>query len=255
MRICLEFNIRNSYLPLDYRRCFVSFIKKALSVSNNSKYLQQYYTDTEQKPFMFTIVMQKPKFGKEKVTFEKNKVKMYFSVTDKDRTSYIFTNCFLKMKYIDFPLPEGNVMCLVNVAKIKEKKITTDRVIFSTICSSSILVREHDKETNRDKYYTCEDESYKERLEESIRWQCLKEGYSDLDVEQIKVNEVVGKKVVIKNYNVLIDGVIGNFDISAPKHILNYLYTVGFGARKSFGFSYIDITQGEEERGEETIRK
>lgn len=255
MRICLEFNIRHNYLPLDYRRCFVSFIKKALSVGNNSKYLGEYYMDTEQKPFMFTVVMQKPKFSKEKVTFENNKVKMYFSVTDKDRTSFIFTNCFLKMKYIDFPLPDGNVMCLVNVAKIKEQKIMGERVIFATTCSSSILVREHNKETNRDKYYTCEDEQYKERLEESIRWQCLKEGYSNLDVEQIKVNEVIGRKVVIKNYNVLIDGVTGTFDISAPKHILNYLYTVGFGARKSFGFSYVDIIKGEEEGCEGTIRK
>ena len=246
MRICLEFNVKGSCLPIDYRRCFVSFIKKALSISNEGKYLKEYYTDTEQKPFMFTIVMQKPKFSKEKVIFEGNKVRMYFSVTDKNRTGFIFTNCFLKMKYLDFPLPAGNVMCLVNVSKVKEDKITTERALFRTTCSSSVLVREHNKETNKDKYYTLDDESYKDRLEESIRWQCLKDGYSEADVEQIKVNKVVGKKVVIKNYNVLIDGVSGTFDISAPKHVLNYLYTVGFGARKSFGFSYVELVREEE---------
>ncbi len=246
MRICLEFNVKDSHLPIDYRRCFVSFIKKALSISNNGKYLKEYYTDTEQKPFMFTIAMQKPKFGKEKVTFEGNKVKMYFSVIEKNRIGFIFTNCFLKMKYLDLPLPSGNVMCLVNISKVKEDKITTDRALFKTTCSSSILVRDHDKETNKDKYYTFEDESYKDRLGDSIRRQCLKEGYSEADVEQIKVNEVIGKKVVIKNYSVLIDGVSGVFDISGPKHILNYLYTVGFGARKSFGFSYVELVKGEE---------
>ena len=247
MRICLEFNLKEHHLPTDYRRCFVSFIKKSLSISNNGKYLKEYYTDTEQKPFMFTIVMQRPKFGKEVVGFEGNKVKMYFSITDKNRTSFIFTNCFLKMKYIDFPLPNDNVMCLVNVQKVKEDKIITDRALFKTTCSSSILVREHDKEINKDKYYTLENKNYKDKLEQSIKWQCLQDGYSQADIEQIKVNEVIGKKVVIKNYNVLIDGVTGIFDISAPKHILNYLYTVGFGSRKSFGFSYIELVKGEEE--------
>lgn len=247
MRICLQFNVKDNQLPVDYRRYFVSFIKKALSISNSGKYLKEYYTGTEQKPFMFTVIMPRAKFDKQKVIFEGNKVKMYFSVTDQNRTSCIFTNCFLKMKYLDFPLPEGNVMCLVNVSKIKEEKITTERALFRTICSSSVLVREHDKETNKDKYYTHEDASYISRLEESIRWQCLKEGFSEKDVEQIKVNEVKGKKVVIKNYNVLVDGVSGTFDISGPKHILNYLYTVGFGARRSFGFCYVELVRREEE--------
>lgn len=255
MRVCLEFNIKNSYLPVDYRRYFVSFIKKALSISNDGKYFKKYYMDTVQKPFMFTVVMQKPKFNKEKVVFEGNKIKMYFSVANEDRKGFIFTNCFLKMKYLDYPLPEGNVMCLVNVTKLKEEIITTNRALFRTTCSSSILVREHNRESNRDKYYTCEDEGYIEKLEESIKWQCLKQGYSAADVEQIKVNEVIGKKVVLRNYKVLIDGVTGTFDISGPKHILNYLYTVGFGARKSFGFTYVELIKGEEEKGENPIRK
>lgn len=246
MRICLEFNIKDNCLPLDYRRCFVSFIKKSLSIGNNGKYLQEYYTDTKQKPFSFTVVMKKPKFDKEKVTFEGNRVKMYFSITDKNRISFIFSNCFLKMKYLDFALPYGNVMCLVNVSKLKEERITTNRVVFRTTPSSSILLREHDKEKNRDTYYVCEDDGYIDKLEESIKWQCLQDGYSEVDIKQIKVNNVQGKKVVIKNYDVLIDAVTGTFDISAPVYILNYLYTVGFGSRRSFGFVYLEIAHQEE---------
>lgn len=246
MRIILEFNIKENYLQVDYRRYFVSFIKKALSESNNGKYYEEYYTDVKQKPFMFTVVMQNPKFDKQKVTFEGNKIRMYFSVTDKDRIGFIFTNCFLKMKYVDFRLPENNAMCLVNIRKIKENKVISDRAVFKTTCSSSILVREHDRISNKDKYYTLEDQDYKAKLEDNIKRQCLAAGYDKLDVERIRVNNVTGRKVVIKNYNTLIDGVAGIFDLSAPKHLLNYLYTVGFGSRKSFGFSYIELVEGGE---------
>lgn len=241
VKLCLEFNINKTYLPIDYRSCFVSWIKKALSIGNEGKYFEQYYRDTVEKPFTFAVVMNKPKFSKEKVCFEGNRLRVYFSVTDRNRTSLIFLNCFLKMKYLDFKLPQDNVMCLVNVRQLESQIIQEDRALLQTVAGSSIVLREHNKETNKDKYYTCEDEGYIEKLEESIKRQCLRNGYTEQKVQKIKVNSVQGKKVVVKHYNVLIDGVSGVFDISAPKEILNELYTVGFGARKSFGFSFVDV--------------
>lgn len=244
MRLCLEFNINKTSLPIDYRRCFVSWIKRSLSISNEGKYFESYYKDTVEKPFTFAVVMNNPKFGKEQVDFEGNKIKMYFSVTDYNRTGLIFLNCFLKMKFLDFRLPNDNVMCLVNVRQVNSHVIKEDRVLFKTVAASSIVLREHNKETNKDRYYTCEDKVYIDKLEDSIKRQCLRNGYTEEEVSQIKVNDVQGKKVVIKNYSVLIDAVSGVFDISAPKQILNELYTVGFGARKSFGFSFIDVVKG-----------
>ncbi len=245
MRICLDFKTYNNEIPVDYRRYFISFIKKSLSESNGGKYLETYYKDTNQKPFMFTVVFQQPQFCKDKVVFENNKIRMYFSVIDKNRTGFIFANCFLNMKGKKFGLPGGNSMTLLNVGKVKEEKILSNRVMFKTVKSSSILLREHDRESNKDIYYTTEDAEYNHKLENSIKAQCLSDGYTAQDIERIKLNSVVGKKLVIKNYGVLIDAVSGVFDISAPTHILNYLYTVGFGARKSMGFPYLEVVRGE----------
>lgn len=243
MRLCLEFNIYKNHLPIDYRVCFVSWIKKALSEGNEGKYLEQYYRDTIQKPFTFNVNMLKPQFTTNQVNFEGNKIKLYFSVTDKNRASYIFLNCFLKMKYRDFKLPQENVMCLVNIHQLNTTSIMADRVLFKTVVGSSIVVREHDRVTNKDKYYTCEDVGYIQKLEDSIKRQCLQNGYLEEEVSRIKVNDVQGRKIVVKHYSVLIDAVSGYFDISAPKEILNELYTIGFGSRKSFGFSYVDIVK------------
>lgn len=255
MRVCLEFNIKGRYLPIDYRRCFVSFIKKALSISNNGIYMDQYYSDTKQKPFSFTVVMNKPKFGKKQITFEGNKIRMYFSIIDREKIGYIFVNCFLKMKYISFSLPDDNEMCLVNVANVREQKIVSNHVSFRTSCSSSILVREHDRQSNRDKYYTCEDEGYIEKLEENIKWQCLQEGYSASDVNQIKVEAVHGKKVVMRHYAVLIDGTSGTFEVTGPIYLLNYLYRAGFGSKRSFGFAYLEVINRKEGEDENIISR
>ena len=246
MRISLEFNIKETHLPSNYKQCFISFIKKALGQVGDKRYLEKYYTNTTSKPFMFTVVFHKPKFSKAGVSFEGNKVKMYFSVTDQDRASYIFMNCFLKMKYLDFELPKGNKMMLTEIRQIKEKSIEAERAVFGTTCSSMVLVREHNRETNRDYYYTLQDECYKDKLTRSIQEQCRMAGFGEDEIARIRVNEVEGKKIVVRHYNTLIDGVSGVFDISAPKVILNYIKDVGVGSRRSFGFCYLNVLEQKE---------
>ncbi|OON91319.1 MAG: hypothetical protein ATN32_10525 [Candidatus Epulonipiscium fishelsonii] len=243
MRIKLEFKIDKSEMNKDYRRYFVSWIKKALSETNEGKYFEMYYKDTIEKPFTFVVNFRDAKFIDNKIEFKGNTVKMYFSIGERDRRSFIFLSCFLKMKHKEFKLSNGNTMKLINVRQLNVKTIQNDRVIFKTVKGSSVVLREHNRETNKDKYYTVEDADYKQQLEASIKRQCLRNGYTDDEVDKIKVNDVQGNKLVIKNYNNLIDTVAGVFDIYAPNYILNELYLTGLGSRRSFGFSYFEVIE------------
>lgn len=241
MRCSLEFEIKYNRLNSDYRKYFISWIKKMLTICNEGRYFKKYYKDTIQKPYTFTVVFYKPKFSKDYVIFEDNRVKMYFSVADENRAGLILCNGFLKMKGVTFKLPENNEMKLVSVRKLNEKLIMSDRALFKTSPGSSIVVRDHNRESNRDKYFTVEDENYINELEKNIKIQCEKAGYTLEDIEKIKVNEVNGRKIVSKNYGVYIDSVSGVFDISATPEILQYLYTVGLGSKRSAGYGTVDL--------------
>lgn len=242
MRLSLEFGIKYNFLPVEYRKIFISYCKKTLTLCNNGKYFEDYYKDTMEKPYTFAVNFKNPKFSKDKVHFEGNKLRMFFSVSNENRaTGLIICNAFLNMRGRQFKLPEGNEMTLINVRKLDEKIITTERALLRTVAGSSIIVKDHYVESNKDRYYTIEDDEYISKLEEKVKVQCEKAGYSQDEIDKIKVNNVDGRKVVTKNYNIYIDGTTGVFDISATPEILQFIYTVGVGSKRSAGYSFVDL--------------
>ena len=241
MRTMLEFTVDKNEFPTDYRRAIVSWLKLLLSRVNQGKYFYKYYHDTVQKPYTFSVIFTNPTFKKDVIHFEGNRIKVLFSMMDEKMMSYIMNMAFLQMKDVDFKLPMENSMKLIGVNRIKEALITEDRAIFRTAPGGVVLIREHDNETNKDKFYTIEDGNYKDKMSEYLKNQCLMAGFTNDEVSKVKVNNVEGKKVVVRNYNVFIDGVVGCFDISAPSYILQYFYTVGLGAKRSLGFSTVNL--------------
>lgn len=52
-------------------------------------------------------------------------------------------------------------MTLRNVIRRNEALIAESSVIFRTSLGNGLCIREHDRETNRDKFFTCEDPEFK----------------------------------------------------------------------------------------------
>ena len=218
----------------------VSWIKYLLSRVHEGKYFKKYYHDTAQKPYTFSVIFDNPIFKEDIIYFKGNKIRVLFSMMDERMEGYIVNMAFLQMKNIDFKLPMDNSMKLIGVNRIKEKLITEDRAIFRTAPGGVVLIREHNR-NNKDKFYTVEDDNYKEKLKEYLKNQCLMAGFTEDEASKVIVNNVDGKKVVVKNYNSFVDGVVGCFDISAPSYILQYFYTLGLGAKRSLGFSIVNL--------------
>lgn len=241
MRFKLDFIIDQSEFNADYRRYVLSFIKNALSQSVNGDLLERYYKDTVTKDFTWTMIVSKPRFTKEKFQFADNKFSLVFSTDDRRQTGMYLMLAFLNQKNKRYPADDGNFFTLKNIVQLGQKEIKGTSVRFVTMPGSSLVVRDHDRETNRDKYYSCEDEGYVHKLEQALKTQAEMAGFSEPAVESIRLESVTGRKVVVKHYGIYLDATIGDFIMGGKNEILQFFYRNGACSRRSSGFGMLDI--------------
>lgn len=243
MRFKLRFATDKPCLPIEYRRLFTSYIKNALSKSVNGDLINRYYTDTNTKDFTWTLIVGKPKFTPERLEFSDNKFSVIFSTDDKAQTGMYLMLAFLNQKNKKYPAENGNFIILKDIVQIAQKEIRSNDVRFTTMPGSSIVVREHDREFNKDTYYCCDDEDYESKLEKALRIQAQMAGFPENAVESIKVQFISGKKVVVKHYGVYLDASIADFIMSGSSKILQHFYQNGICSRRSIGFGMLDIVE------------
>ncbi len=243
MRFKLDFTIDRSELNADYRRCILSFIKHSLEHSVNGDLLERYYKDTNTKDFSWTMIVSKPQFTKEKFQFADNKFALVFSTDDSKQTGMYLMLAFLNQKNKRYPVEDGNYFTLKNIVQLDQKTIKGTTVRFVTMPGSSLVVREHDRETNRDTYYSCEDEGYSNKLEQALKTQAEMAGFLETAVESIKLHSVAGRKVVVKHYGIYLDATIADFTVSGENRVLQYFYQNSACSRRSSGFGMLDIVE------------
>ncbi len=241
MKFCLTLQLKEKYLPVEYRRAFLSYLKNALTKCNSGKYYEKFFKDTNPKDYCFDIILTNPKFTKDEVLLDSNEIKVIFSTSSKSKTGFILFSAFIAQKDKVYPLPNNNHMVLKSIHEEKQEKIVSSRAIFKTTLGGGICVREHDKETNKDRYYTYEDKEFREKIKVTITNQVLKAGFSQQEANDIQVNPIQCKKVVVKHYNRYIDVTTGMLEIQATKDILQHFYEVGVGSRRSMGFAMLNL--------------
>mgnify|MGYP001027646801 CR=1 FL=1 len=243
MRFKLDFVTDRSELNIDYRRFVLSYIKHSLADSVNGNLLDRYYADTNTKDFTWTLIVSKPKFTKEKLQFANNRFTLVFSADDKRQTGMYLMLAFLNQKNKRYPAEDGNYIYLQNIVQLNQKEANDTTVRFVTMPGSSLVVREHHRETNRDEYYTCEDEGYADKLEQALKTQAEMAGFAEAAVAGIKVHSVAGRKVVVKHYGIYLDATIADFTVSGEREILQHFYLNGACSRRSAGFGMLDIVE------------
>lgn len=241
MRLCLILELKESFLPIEYRRVILSYIKNAISKCNEGKYYDDYFKDTNQKDYCFSVVLPKSKFNKDKILLEKNEIKIILSTESKSKTSLILFSAFIAQKNKSYPLPDNNNMTLKSINTEKEQIITNSKAIFKTTIGSGLCVRNHIKENNTDKYYTYNDQEFREKLKVVLYNQAIKLGIKEDEALNINVNPIQCKKVVVKHYRRYIDTTVGMIEIQGNPRLLQYFYDTGIGSRKSSGFGMLDL--------------
>ena len=225
----------------DYRRVFTSLIKSALSAYENGEKFEEYYNGTTQKDFTWSVVFNKPRFKDNCIYLEGNNVKMVFSTYDGNNAGYFLILAFNKIKNKVLPLPRGNSIVLKNITQLSHKIIHCNSCIFSTVLGAPFIVREHNKETNRDVFYTINNHNFNEKIMEALKRQALTAGFLKEDVDSIKSKALDCKKNVVLHYGIYVDANIGMLEIQAKPEILQYFYQVGIMAHRSQGFGMIEL--------------
>ncbi|KLE16526.1 CRISPR-associated endoribonuclease Cas6 [Clostridium sp. C8] len=241
MRFCLTLQLKERFLTVEYRRIILSFIKNALTKYDNGKYYEDFFKDTKQKDYCFSVILPKPIFTNDKVIIDKNEIKIIFSMKSNLEMTFILFNAFIEQINKQYPLPNNNLMVLKNINKEKQQEIINSKVIFRTAVGSGICVRNHDKEKNTDTYYVYNDKEFREKIKVVLSNQLLNSGFTEEEVNEVNINPIQCKKVVVKHYKRYIDTSVGLFEIKANNKILQHLYEVGVGSRKSMGFGLMDL--------------
>ena len=236
MEITLNFELAQPGIPSDYRRIFISFIKKALSEVQDGRYLEKFYHDTQTKNFCFNVLMPKPVFQKEQIVLQANRIRMQVRASDRDNTGLILMGAFINQKHKRFPLPVGNSMVLAALGQKPSEQIKGEKLLLRTAAGSGIVVRDHDRETNRDTYHTVEEADFNDQLEDCLKRQVLELGFPPEKAEAIRCRMVKGEKLVVRHYGQMIDISKGFLQLAGPLDVLQMLYDVGLGSRHSSGY-------------------
>lgn len=238
MKILLKFVLKGLKIPLDYRRIFLSFIKKALSEVADAKYYEKYYIKNERRSFTFAVNLPSPKFSKDGITLGKNEMSLTLSTGDRLAGLVLFS-AFLAQKNKPFPLPLHNEMTPIQVIKLNEKTVDTNSALVKM--HSPLCLREHNALENKDYYYSVGSDDFSEKSKCVIKEQLLNQGFDKSIVDMVEIIPVNCKKTVIKHYGCMIECSIGEFVINGDKAIINYFLRYGIGSRKSAGFGFAEL--------------
>ena len=150
-------------------------------------------------------------------------------------------NALCSQKYVWYKFSDKNEIKLVNIHSEKEKIITGRKATFNTL--SPIVVRDHDRDTGKDWFYTFEDDIAESILKRNLKGELERKFDRDIsyDIEKLQIIPVKMKKVVVRCYEMKIASSLGVLIMEGEPYLLQYLYQRGLGGKRSLCFGYLEL--------------
>ena len=238
MRLRLNFSLVDTYMTLDYHKVFLKFIKKSISEYQQGKFFDDFYNKDISKngckDYSWSVGFNKPIFKDKYIEVTGKEANMIF-VSPSEKNIFIFFNAFMNQKSKEMKISENNWLKLENVKVIEDKDIKGN--LMEAKILSAIILRDHDKERNKDTYFSVEDGNFIHELKKK-----LKRDYSqyEKEIDNLMVDTSRAKKVVITLYGQQINATIGTLLFVGDENLLRHLYRNSIGSRKALGFGVID---------------
>ena len=245
MRFILDFELDTVRLPIEIRRTVISFFKKSLTEEHNSKYYPEVFTGTQIKDYSFSVIFPLDKYFAEEIYLKRPEMKVVVSCSEKNNIGFLLVNVFLSQRNKKFPLPKDTHMILKDVRIIEEKIIKGEEAIFQTTIGGGVVVREHNKEENKDIYYSVGNERFEEVLNWLMKERFKRLGYPEDIFKDFSCKLLEGRKIVVKHFDLKFPVTTGRFKVKAPKILLEEIYRTGMGSRLSQGFGLLEYLGGE----------
>ena len=162
--------------------------------------------------------------------------------------------------YFKMPISEDTIRLynafLARFKNKKEFKITDNSMLLTHLYSevlkefednhliikmnSPLIARNHDRQTNKNKYYLATDSEFKETIKINIS-NVIERLNLDLSLEDFEINPLKTTKTVVRLYGSMIQGSLGIFELKGNKELLNFLYQTGIGSARSSGYGTFSI--------------
>jgi len=252
MRFTIDIEIKGEppfLLPVNYRRNVIALIKELMKSCDFSQHeYNSYWGDSNNniaKPYTFFLYIPDAKHifidGKKFLRLNFPLIKLYVSTNDPRFISILY-NGFLKIRksffMFDYPIE------LKEFFISKVKSIDSDSAEFKIL--SPVLVRNISLEGHRKNfkgYLSCYNSFFNESLIQSIITLCRHFLSYKPDSDEIGI-DISGCRIVrIPHYHELVPATKGIIGIKARKDILELIYNIGLGARRSQGFGMVDLAK------------
>lgn len=236
MRFSVSIDLNQSQIPKDYSRMFLSLIKHFFSKNKPEVFDELYGGGGSRKNFTYSVYLGNCKFLREEIELEEKRVTLTVSAYDLALGIEIY-NAMLSGRNIPYNYKD-NVLTIRGIRLQYERPVTKDEVTFKTI--SSVVVREHNRETNKDWFYSLSDEKGRKLFLENLKIQLLEVfPHEKHDIEQVNIEILKNKDVIVKHYGIDVLSNICVFRIVGKTYLNEYLYKAGVGSMKSTGFGMV----------------
>lgn len=242
MRFELKLLTDTLEVPTDYRPGLLSFIKSAISAYDKQYYAELFKNDdATQKKYCFSPYLPIEKIDQHHIVLRKSNIYITVSTGDPSTGMRVY-NALGKMKNKQHKFFEGN-LTLEKIALLPDRQINTDKVLVKIL--SPILTRQHDRDTNTDKYLLIDGSIEAiERIKDNLRYQLQVLAPSLATyVDNFVIEPVNTKKVVVHHYGLLRDATAGTLTLLGHPLLLQHIYDYGLGSHRSAGYGLIDVLQ------------
>lgn len=239
VQILIKLELNKAELPKDFRPVFVSLIKSSLS-SYGEEFFDGFYKkrDNIMKKFTFGVRMNRPNFVGDVVQLGGNVISFTLSTADM-KEAMILYNAMLKNKLKEFPLEHQNSMKIMDIKILPHTKINASEIVIKML--SPMVLREHNRETNIDRYVDCTCEDFADAAKKIVQAQLSIFAMDENLLHGFTIIPVMPKKTVVTAFKYHIDVSLGVYKLTGQPELLDFLYHAGIGSRRSQGFGFFQV--------------
>lgn len=237
MRVLLTFKLANDKFTKNYRNFLMSYFKFALSKEYIDVFNTYFNNDAAIKNYSFSVYIKDMKYEDNLIVSPTKSIKMILSSNDYSFVTALY-NSLLINKGRKMDINPDNKIFLERISLIHLDEIKEDTITIKTL--SPILVRDRDRERNKDYYVTVNDSNFIEKLNFNLIYLAT---HLNLNIDNLKISPIKVRKVVVPLFKVNYDANDGLFELSGNIETLNTLYKVGIGSRRGEGFGLFELVK------------
>lgn len=232
MRLEISYKLTGARLACEYRRGFASLLKEAIKQASPACFARYYSRLHTLKPFTFSVFF--PGLaGREGDHFEVgSKAILNFSTSCRELCACVY-NGLLRLH--QFPIFENKAQ-LEHLFLKPKIAIAQDTAVFKTMAPALVNTK---GEPNW--YLLPGDKGFDEGLAFSVQEICRT--FLDIQDASIEFRPIAVRRKVVRHYNMDMQGFVGTFELCGKPAVLQLIYDVGLGVRRSQGFGMLELVR------------